>query len=606
MAGKRLVLFDIGGVLVTPGPPATIQRLEEALRLPSGFIRDVFVKSALNGAFRLAERGEIPYSQFITEMNKECKESAEKSGVALPESFSVEPAFNSVIDVNNINKPMLKAAKTLRHHGFKTGVLTNNWVDDGPNRHRSALFFSFLRQHFDAVIESCRVGMRKPDPRIYQYALKMMQTEPSKTIFLDDLGPNLKSARELGISTVLVRDTNKALKELEDLSGVQLLDKEEIPPPAAHPDAVPHGFVTIKPGVKLHYVEMGSGPVICLCHGFPESWYSWRYQLPALAEAGYRVIALDMKGFGDSSAPHAIEEYSQEELCKDLVIFLDKLGISQATLIGHDWGGFLVWNMALFYPERVRAVASLNTPFFEIDPEIRTSERVKANPLFDYQIYFQEQGVAEAELENNLERTFKIFFRGTGETEGVRYLVVNQAELATGYFQLYHLLFPLIENTAKGKAGVPDNDELKSLERVTSLSTSSVQERGGLFVGIPEEVPRSKILSEFDLQYYVTQFKKSGFRGPLNWYRNMDRTWEWTKIAHKWKIQVPSLMVTAGKDPVLLPVMTTGMENRIPNLTRAHIEECGHWTQMERPAALNEILIKWLGEVHTPLVPSKL
>ncbi|XP_072263306.1 bifunctional epoxide hydrolase 2 [Pyxicephalus adspersus] len=492
-------------------------------------------------------------------MNKECKAYADESGVSLPESFSLEPAFQALYQNGGINRPMLKAAITLKQHGFKTCVLTNNWVDDSVDRQNTANLLCTLSQHFDMVIESCRIGMRKPETRIYEYALKMLNAKPSETIFLDDIGNNLKPAQELGIATILVRDTESALKELEVLSGVQFLKKEEIPPKAADPENVSHGFVSIKPGVTLHYVQMGNGPAICLCHGFPESWYSWRYQLPALAEAGYRVIALDMKGYGDSSAPQEIEEYSQQELCKDLVIFLEKLGISQATFIGHDWGGALVWNMALFYPERVRAVASLNTPFFAVNPDVPASELIKANPLFDYQIYFQEPGVGEAELEKNLERTFKIFFRGTGE-----------------------------------------------MEKIQRLNTSSVQERGGLFVGLPEEIPRSKILSEADLQYYIKQFKKSGFRGPLNWYRNMDRTWDWVRTAHKWKILVPALMVTAGRDPVLLPAMSTGMENRIPNLTRGHIEECGHWTQMERPAALNEILIKWLGEVHAPSVPSKL
>lgn len=560
MAARRFVLFDLGGVLLTPGPQAAFLKLEETLALPRGFLVNVFVKSGSDGPFARAERGQIPFSQFVTEMNKECKEFAEESGVTLPETFSLEQTFHSMFDTGGLNKPILKAAIALRNHGFKTCVLTNNWVDDSPHRHRTAEIFSFLNHNFDLVIESCRINMKKPETRIYEYALKMLKAEPQESIFLDDIGANLKPARDMGIATVLVRDTEKALKELQDLTGVKLLDNEDVLPPAADPEAVPHGYVTIKPGVKLHYVEMGSGPVICLCHGFPESWYSWRYQLPALAAAGYRVLALDMKGYGESSAPPEIEEYSQQQLCQDMITFLDKLGISQATFIGHDWGGAFVWYMALLHPERVKAVASLNTPYFPINPEIKASESVKGNPLFDYQVYFQEPGVAEAELEKNLERTLKIFFRGPGE-----------------------------------------KDKLPPF-----IGTSGVCERGGLFVGLPEEVPRGKILSESALQFYVSQFKKNGFRGPLNWYRNMDRSWEWAVKAHNWKILVPALMVTAEKDPVLLPVMTTGMEKKIPNLTRGHIENCGHWTQMEKPAAVNEILIKWLGEVHAASVPSKL
>uniref|UniRef100_A0A8C5MM50 Epoxide hydrolase 2 n=1 Tax=Leptobrachium leishanense TaxID=445787 RepID=A0A8C5MM50_9ANUR len=560
MAGKRFVLFDLGGVLLTPGMQAAIQRLEESLYLPGGFLTKVILKNGSDGHFAQAERGQIPLSKLIAELNHDCKTSADESDIKLPESFSLEQAFHNLYEVGGINKPMLEAAVTLRSHGYKTCILTNNWVDDGPNRSLSAKFISSLYRHFDLIVESCRIGMRKPEKQIYEYVLSKLQAKPGETIFLDDIGANLKPARELGISTVLVKDTDTALKELQELTGIQFTEKKEFTPTPATPENVTHGFVTIKPGMKLHFVEMGSGPALCLCHGFPESWYSWRYQIPALADAGYRVIALDMQGYGDSSSPADIEEYTQKEICKGLVLFLDKLGISQATFIGHDWGGAAVWNMALFFPERVRAVASLNTPFFTVDPAVKAMERIKANPLFDYQIYFQEPGVAESELEGNPERTFKLFFQSSGD----------QKKIPGG------------------------------------LRTKGVRERGGLFVGAPEDPPMSKMLTESDLRFYVTQFKKSGFRGPLNWYRNMDRNWEWAVTAHNWKILVPALMVTAEKDPVLLPVMTKGMEDLIPNLSRGHVDACGHWTQMERPAVLNEILIKWLGEVHTASTAAKL
>uniref|UniRef100_A0A671F379 AB hydrolase-1 domain-containing protein n=1 Tax=Rhinolophus ferrumequinum TaxID=59479 RepID=A0A671F379_RHIFE len=298
-----------------------------------------------------------------------------------------------------------------------------------------------------------------------------------------------------------------------------------------------------QPGVHLHFVELGSGPPVCLCHGFPESWYSWRYQIPALAQAGFRVLAVDMKGYGESSAPPEIEEYSMEVLCKDMVTFLDKLGISQAVFIGHDWGGMLVWNMALFYPERVRAVASLNTPFIPANPKVSQMEALKANPIFDYQLYFQEPGVAEAELEQNLNRTFKAFFRASDEV---------------------------------------------------FLSTKNVREAGGLLVRTPENPSPSKLLTEEDIQFYVQQFKKSGFRGPLNWYRNIDKNWKWSCKSVGRKILIPALMVVAEKDKVLLPEMTKHMEDWIPNLKRGYIKDCGHWTQMEKPNELNQILTEWL------------
>uniref|UniRef100_A0AAR2KKA9 Epoxide hydrolase 2, cytoplasmic n=1 Tax=Pygocentrus nattereri TaxID=42514 RepID=A0AAR2KKA9_PYGNA len=139
---------------------------------------------------------------------------------------------------------------------------------------------------------------------------------------------------------------------------------------------------------------MGDGPPVILCHGFPESWFSWRYQIPALADAGFRVIAADMKGYGDSSAP--------AEMLKtigDLVLFLvcillytyeQYCGLAQATLVGHDWGGALVWNMAQCHPERLRAVASLNTPLFPVDPNKDPMDKIKSIPIFEYQLYFQE------------------------------------------------------------------------------------------------------------------------------------------------------------------------------------------------------------------------
>uniref|UniRef100_A0A8C4RRN3 Epoxide hydrolase 2, cytoplasmic n=1 Tax=Erpetoichthys calabaricus TaxID=27687 RepID=A0A8C4RRN3_ERPCA len=256
--------------------------------------------------------------------------------------------------------------------------------------------------------------------------------------------------------------------------------------------------ISAQPGVQIHYVELGDGPPLCLCHGFPESWFTWRYQIPALAAAGFRVLALDMKGYGDSTAPPDIEEYGQEEICK--VGLERKKSIKWVTLIGHDWGGAFVWNMAQFYPERVRAVASLNTPLFPVDPNADPMERLRALPIFDYQLYFQEPGVAEAELEEDLRRTFKIMFRGH------RDMVRNLCPVCVDFIA------------------------------------------GGLLVGLPEDIPRSSILSESALQVYVEQYEKSGFRGPLNWYRNVRRNWQWLCTKPMGKVRLssaasPSLLV---------------------------------------------------------------
>lgn len=264
-----------------------------------------------------------------------------------------------------------------------------------------------------------------------------------------------------------------------------------------------------------------------------------------------------MKGYGDSSSPPEIEEYAMELLCEEMVTFLNKLGIPQAVFIGHDWAGVLVWNMALFHPERVRAVASLNTPLMPPNPDVSPMEVIRSIPVFNYQLYFQEPGVAEAELEKNMSRTFKSFFRAS---EDMGLLTVNKAT-----------------------------------------------EMGGILVGTPEDPKVSKITTEEEIEYYIQQFKKSGFRGPLNWYRNTERNWKWSCKALGRKILVPALMVTAEKDIVLRPEMSKNMENWIPFLKRGHIEDCGHWTQIEKPAEVNQILIKWLKtEMQNPSVTSKI
>ncbi|NXH11164.1 HYES hydrolase, partial [Bucco capensis] len=563
---RRVVLFDLGGVLFTPGLQHFLGSCERDYALPRNFLQEVLLAGGSAGPYGRVMRGEITLTQLISELDEGCQKHASTLGISLLPSFSISRVFEEVTTKGTLNAPLLQAARLLRRNGFKTCVLTNNWVDDTRGRIFTATLMNLLHRHFDLVLESCRLGMQKPEPKIYTYALEVLGAKPQEVIFLDDIGENLKAARELGMATILVRDTQTVLKELEELSAPlmllipQLLSQEEAVPTACEPSAVSHGYVPIRPGVQLHFVEVGQGPVICLCHGFPESWLSWRYQIPALADAGFRVIALEMKGYGESTAPPDIKEYCQEQICKDLVVFLDKLGISQTVLLGHDWGGAVVWNMALFYPERVRAVASLNTPYRPADPNVDIVDRMKAIPTFDYQFYFQEPGVAEAELEKDIGRTLKVLIRSTRQED--------QLPLPLNFF--------------------------------------AVQERGGLLVGFPEDPPASQLLHGPELQYYIQRFQKSGFRAPLNWYRNMRANWHWALSAKDRKILMPALMVTAGKDMVLHPSMSQGMEQWIPQLHREHLEQCGHWVQMERPAELNRILLEWLEKLPPELPSSKI
>ncbi|XP_037552260.1 bifunctional epoxide hydrolase 2 [Nematolebias whitei] len=549
MEEKKAVLFNFWGVVTTSRPESVINKLEELHNLQGGVLSSVASKK--DGAMMRAERGSLTLTQMIPEFEAECVKEAQGRGVTLPPGWSAQVLLEELRkEMMDVRDAVIKMATSLRQNGVMTAVLANQWIDDSTFRDTSARLLCLLGRHFNLVLQSCHSGHRVPEPAMFNSALQRLGVSSQQAVWLDVDEEGVKAAEAAGMKAILVENLEAALEKLSDFTKVQLVGAESPPLPCS-PDQVSHGYVPIRPGVRTHYVEMGSGPPVLLCHGFPESWYSWRFQIPALAAAGFRVLALDMKGFGESTAPPDIEEYSQEHLCKDLITFLDKMAIPQVTLVGHDWGGILVWNMARYFPERTRAVASLNTPLFPVDPSVPPSKKLLALPIMDYQIYFQKPGVAEAELEKDLERTFKIFFFRRCEKE-------------------------------------------ESL----ALSTAGVCARGGLFVGLPEEIPRSSMLTEAELQYYVSQYKENGFRCQLNWYRNGDTSWRWMCSLPSGKILMPALMVTAGKDPVLLPAFSHGMEDLIPNLSRRHIEDCGHWTQMDKPAETNNILISWLKETH--------
>uniref|UniRef100_A0A9J7YVY9 Epoxide hydrolase 2, cytoplasmic n=1 Tax=Cyprinus carpio carpio TaxID=630221 RepID=A0A9J7YVY9_CYPCA len=454
---KKAVLFSLWGGVVTPHLTQTFQEFEETC----------------NKNICLCITGFT--CQMIPEFEAECQKVAADQELSLPAQFSAQKLFSDVGQVE-FNKPVLDAAAVLRRHGIATCVLANIWVDDTDQRDGVARILSVLENRFDLVVRSCYAGVRIPEPDIFTNALEKLAVKPQEAVWLDVDEESVKAAEGLGMTAVQVKDITEALKEIQKLTGIEVTS--DLQPPSCDPENVSHGYVNIKPGVRIHYVDMGDGPPVLLCHGFPENWFSWRYQIPALADAGFRVLALDMKGYGDSTAPADIEEYSQEQIM---------LGIPQVTLVGHDWGGSLVWNMAQFHSERVRAVASLNTPLFPVDPKTNPIERLKAIPIFDYQIYFQKPGVAEAELEKNLERTFKLMFNASTETVS------------------------------------------------------------GLFVGSPEDPPRSAILSESALQYYVQQFTKSGFRGPLNWYRNGEKNWLWMCSRPRGKASVLTMKIDADE-----------------------------------------------------------
>ncbi len=304
-------------------------------------------------------------------------------------------------------------------------------------------------------------------------------------------------------------------------------------------------------GIRMHVVEAGSGFPVLLCHGFPELWYSWRHQLRALAEAGFRAIAPDQRGYGDTDAPPAIDAYTIHHLVGDLTGLLDALGIEKACIVGHDWGGLVVWQMALLAPHRVAAVVGVNTPFFPRMP-LRPTEfmRAAAQGQFHYILYFQEPGVAEAELERDVRRSLRGFYQDLP-----RKIIEANRDLPAGTL---------------GPAG------------------------GGLLERLPDGPP-GKFLTADDFEVFARAFERTGFRGGLNWYRNFDRNWDLTAYLSGARVVQPALMLTAEFDPVLRPDMAAGMSAWVPNLSQTIlIKDCGHWTQQEKPEEVNRELVEFL------------
>uniref|UniRef100_A0A674HQ56 AB hydrolase-1 domain-containing protein n=1 Tax=Taeniopygia guttata TaxID=59729 RepID=A0A674HQ56_TAEGU len=465
----RAVIFGLSGVLLRPGLQHFLSACERDWNLPRGFLEAALDSGGSQSPKSRALRGQISLSQVG---------SAPALGIrsGIPPHLLADPTLISWPIPPELSTPA----------GFLTAVVANWWLDDTAGRSRTAELLQELRRTFHLVLESCRVGAAKPHPDIYSRALKELGVQPHEVIFLDCCERDLGPARALGMVPVLVRDTGSALRDLQRITGIQLPGRDVALPAAVEPHEVAHGYVQIRPGVRFHFAELGQGPAIVLCHGFPDCWLAWRFQLAALAGSGFRVLALEMKGFGESSAPPDVSEYSQERICQ---------GLPQVVLIGHDWGGAMAWNVALFYPERLRAVASLNTPFRPAQPDSDPLEQLRRIPNFDYQLYFQRPGVAEAELEKDIGRSLKILIRS------------SEAE-----------------------------DRLP-----LELDFRRVQERGGLLVGLPEDPPGSRLLPPPALDYYVRQFRTSGFRGPLNWYRNVRENWSWAlsargrTVSPKWR-----------------------------------------------------------------------
>ncbi len=305
-------------------------------------------------------------------------------------------------------------------------------------------------------------------------------------------------------------------------------------------------------GIQLNIAEQGKGPLVLLLHGFPESWYSWRHQFAPLAEAGYHVVAPHMRGYGRSDRPAAITAYNQVEVVRDIIGLIPALGYETAVVIGHDWGAPTAWSCALNYPDRVSAVGALSVPFSPrspVAPMAALREAFKGQ--FFYQLYFQEPGVAEAEFEADIRQALKKFLiLAAGETDSTTLLMRG-----------------------------PDDDLLSGLN-------------------IPDELPGW--LTDADLDHYAAEFRESGMRGPLNYYRNHDLTWEMTEGAPT-RIDQPAMFVAGDKDGVIV-MAAEALKNMPQNVPDLRINELipgiGHWTQQEAPEAVNDAILRFLKEVE--------
>jgi pimeloyl-ACP methyl ester carboxylesterase len=303
-------------------------------------------------------------------------------------------------------------------------------------------------------------------------------------------------------------------------------------------------------GIRMHVAEQGAGPLVILCHGFPESWYSWRHQLAALAAAGFHAVAPDMRGYGQTDAPAEIEAYTLLHLVGDIVGLVSALGEKWAVIAGHDWGAPVAWHAALLRPDVFRAVIGLSVPFRPRGSVRPTTMMPKTDEAMFYQLYFQTPGMAEAELERDVRATMRrLSYSGSGDA-------------------------PVGENVAM----VP---------------------RGGGFLAHmidPETLP--PWLTAADIDFYAGEFGRTGFRGGLNWYRNIDRNWELLAPFADAVVRVPALYVVGDRDLVVrfpgMDQLLANLSKFVPQVRRTMLPGCGHWTQQERAREVTDAMLEFL------------
>ena len=349
--------------------------------------------------------------------------------------------------------------------------------------------------------------------------------------------------------------TRRALLTLTALVGVAL----SVPPAAGAQEQkvrpAPHmpapKFVETN-GIRMAVYEQGEGIPVVFCHGFPELAFSWRHQVKALSEAGFRAIAPDQRGYGLTDRPDDVKTYDLKHLCDDMAGMLDELGIEKAVFCGHDWGGGVVWAMVRIHPERCLGVIGVNTPGTRPPNLPRKSPAEPSLIVMTENYYvrqFQKPGRAEAALEKDVRKTFS--------------MILTRGD---------------IWNVERFKA-MPEDSPERQLNLLAMLERDS-------FPGEP-------FLPDDVMDYFVETFQITGFTGGLNWYRNLGGAFA-AMAGAKWTIEVPCLYVGAEHDVILRPSSADGMEDFIDDFERYTVKDCGHWTQQEKPDELNRVVIDWL------------
>jgi pimeloyl-ACP methyl ester carboxylesterase len=346
-----------------------------------------------------------------------------------------------------------------------------------------------------------------------------------------------------------------------------------------------HSRIIEANGQRIHVVVEGEGPLVILVHGFPESWYSWRHQLSAIAEAGYRVAAPDMRGYGRSSKPRAVHDYRITELVGDLVGLVHAFGEEQAIVVGHDWGALIAWTAAWTRPDVFRAVAALSVPFsgrglmaLPGDPlgERRPSEvgaEIAGPEKRFYHAYLSDPTAGAPDIERDVRR----FMRG------ILYSMSGSAPLPPAAAGLDLLAIPA--------------DAMVPFLRETGVCSVPPGVSMGDLILVPETLP--DWISEHELDFYVNEFEHTGIWGT-NYYACLDLDWELLAEFHGTSVSVPALFIGGDRDIATIwgREAIALFDTTVPRIHRAVVlTGCGHWTQQERPAETNAALLEFFATI---------